>query len=260
MVDVAGGTAVPVPLKEENRFSFDLEAFDRLINKRTRAIILNSPSNPTGGLLPLADLQHIAEAAQRYDSWVLSDEIYMRIVYDGQQVPSIVGLPGMMERTMLVDGFSKTYAMPGWRLGYGIMPVELARRMDLLLTHSVGCPAHFTQIAALEAIRGPQHRVDEVVREYEARRNLIVEGLNSIPGMACQKPQGAFYVFPNVRSFGMSSHDLAEYLLDEAGVAVLPGTSFGDYGEGYLRLSYSTSRETIRTGLDCIRGALARLN
>ncbi len=259
MIDVAGGKAVPVPLEEENDFSFDLRAFDRLINERTRLIILNSPSNPTGGVMPLADLEHIAEAARHYDCWVLSDEIYLRVVYDGQQAPSIVSLPGMLERTIVVDGFSKTYAMTGWRLGYGIMPVELAERMDLLLTHSVGCPAQFTQIAALEALRGPQDRVTEVVREYEARRNLIVSGLNRIPGVVCQKPRGAFYVFPNVKSLGRRSSELAEYLLDEAGVAVLPGTAFGDYGEGYLRLSYSTSQDIIRAGLDAIAAALGRL-
>jgi aspartate aminotransferase len=259
MIDVAGGTAVPVPLEEESDFSFDLRAFDRLINERTRLVVLNSPSNPTGGVIPLADLEHIAEAARRYDCWVLSDEIYMRIVYDGRQAPSIVALPGMMERTIVVDGFSKTYAMTGWRLGYGIMPVELAKRMDLLLTHSVGCPAHFTQIAALEALRGPQDRVDEVVREYAARRDLIVGGLNRIPGVVCQMPRGAFYVFPNLRAFGVKSNDLSDYLLEEAGVAVLPGTAFGEYGEGYLRLSYSTSQETIRAGLDLIATALGKL-
>src|SRR5512138_2885090 len=188
MIGVAGGMAVPVPLEEENDFSFDLDAFDRLINERTRLIILNSPSNPTGGVIPRADLEHIAEAAQRYDCWVLSDEIYMRILYDGQEAPSIVSLPGMGERTIVIDGFSKTYAMTGWRLGYGIMPLDLARRMDLLLTHSVGCPAHFTQIAALEALRGPQDRVGEVVREYQVRRDLLVNGLNSIPDITCQKP------------------------------------------------------------------------
>ncbi len=259
MIGVAGGTPVPVPLKEEHQFSFDLDVFDRLINERTRLIILNSPSNPTGGVLPMDDLEHIAEAARRYDCWVLSDEIYMRIIYDGLQAPSIVGLPGMPERTVIVDGFSKTYSMTGWRLGYGIMPARLAGRMELLLTHSVGCPAHFTQIAALEAIRGPQDHVAEAVREFQRRRDLMVDGLNEIPGITCQKPQGAFYVLPNVTSFGMTSNDLADYLLDEAGIAVLPGTSFGDYGEGYLRLSYSTSQELIRAGLERIHEALIHL-
>ena len=260
MVGVAGATAVPVPLKEENQFSFDLEAFDRLINERTRLIILNSPSNPTGGVLPMADLEHIAEMAQRYDCFVLSDEIYMRIVYDGVQAPSIIGVPGMLERTVIVDGFSKTYAMTGWRLGYGIMPVDLARRIDLLLTHSVGSSAQFTQIAGLEAIRGPQDRVGEVVKEYQLRRDLLISGLNSIPRITCQMPQGAFYAFPNIRAFGMSSNELADYLLDEAGVALLPGSSFGDYGEGYLRLSYAASQEIIRAGLDCLRIALDKLH
>ncbi len=259
MIDVAGGVAVPVPLEEENGFSFDLDSFDRLINDRTRLIILNSPSNPTGGVIPRADLEHIAEAAHRHDCWVLSDEIYLRIVYDGQQASSIVSIPGMADRTIVIDGFSKTYSMAGWRLGYGIMPLDLARRMDLLLTHSVGCPAHFTQVAALEALRGPQDRVLEVVKEYKARRDLLVDGLNSIPGVSCQKPQGAFYVFPNVKAFGMKSNDLADYLLDEAGIAVLPGTSFGDHGEGYVRLSYSTSRETLLAGLEGLRTALAKL-
>lgn len=260
MVGVAGATAVPVPLKEENQFSFDLEAFDRLINERTRLIILNSPSNPTGGVLPMADLEHIAEMAQRYDCFVLSDEIYMRIVYDGVQAPSIIGVPGMLERTVIVDGFSKTYAMTGWRLGYGIMPVDLARRIDLLLTHSVGSSAQFTQIAGLEAIRGPQDRVGEVVKEYQLRRDLLISGLNSIPRITCQMPQGAFYAFPNIRAFGMTSNELADYLLDEAGVALLPGSSFGDYGEGYLRLSYAASQEIIRAGLDCLRAALDKLH
>ena len=260
MVGVAGATAVPVPLKEENQFSFDLEAFDRLINERTRLIILNSPSNPTGGVLPMADLEHIAEMAQRYDCFVLSDEIYMRIVYDGVKAPSIIGVPGMLERTVIVDGFSKTYAITGWRLGYGIMPVDLARRIDLLLTHSVGSSAQFTQIAGLEAIRGPQDRVGEVVKEYQLRRDLLISGLNSIPRITCQMPQGAFYAFPNIRAFGMTSNELADYLLDEAGVALLPGSSFGDYGEGYLRLSYAASQEIIRAGLDCLRIALDKLH
>ncbi len=258
MIGVAGAVPVPVPLREENSFSFDLDAFDRLISDRTRVIVLNSPSNPTGGVMPLEDLEHIARAAQQHDCWVLSDEIYLRIVYGGQ-AHSIVELPGMQERTVVVDGFSKTYAMTGWRLGYGIMPADLAAKIDLLLTHSVGCSAQFTQLAGLEAIRGPQDRVAEVVREYKTRRDLIVAGLNSIPGVTCQVPDGAFYVFPNMKSFGRSSAQLADYLLDEAGVAVLPGTAFGDYGEGYLRLSYSTSQETIRAGLECIRTALAKL-
>ncbi len=259
MIKVAGGVPVPVSLREENSFSFDLGVFDELINENTKLIILNSPSNPTGGVIPAADLKHIAEAAQRYDAWVLSDEIYTRIVYDGLEVPSIYSLPDMPERTIIMDGFSKTYAMTGWRLGYGIMPRELARRVGLLLTHSVGCTAHFTQFAGIEALTGPQEQVDLVVAEYQKRRDVIVDGLNAIPSVTCQKPQGAFYVFPNIKSLGISSVDLANYLLDEAGVALLPGSSFGLGGEGYLRLSYANSVENIQRALAQIEFALNRL-
>jgi len=256
MIGVAGGIAVPVPLVEENNFSFDLTVFDQLINEKTKLIIINSPSNPTGGIIPKADLEHIAAAAKKYDAWVLSDEIYARIVYDGMaDAPSIYALPGMAERTVIMDGFSKTYAMTGWRLGYGIMPVELARRVGLLLTHSVGSTAEFTQYAGLEAITGDQEQVAAVVAEYERRRNAIVDGLNSLPGVTCQKPQGAFYVFPNITGLGKSSDEVANWFLDEAGVALLPGTSFGEYGEGYLRLSYANSLENIEKAI----GKLAQL-
>lgn len=249
MIQVAGGIPVPVPLLEENDFSFDLEVFDRLINPRTKLIILNSPSNPTGGVLDEKSLQHIAEQAQRYDCWVMSDEIYARLVYDGGTAPSIAALPGMKERTILVDGFSKTYSMTGWRLGYGIMPLALAQQVELLLTHSIGATAHFTQYAGLEAIRGPQEAVDAMVAEFQRRREVMVNGLNGIPGFRCRKPQGAFYAFPNIRATGMSSAELADFLLEKAGVALLPGTAFGQYGEGFLRLSYATSVEKIEEGL-----------
>jgi len=205
-------------------------------------------------------LEHIAEAAQRYDAWVLSDEIYTRIVYEGLEVPSIVSLPGMAERTIIMDGFSKTYAMTGWRLGYGIMPRELAKRVGLLLTHSVGCTAHFTQFAGVEALTGPQDQVDLVVAEYQKRRDVIVEGLNALPGVSCQKPQGAFYVFPNIKSLGMSSVELANFLLDEAGVALLPGSSFGSGGEGYLRLSYANSVENIQLAMARMDASLRGLS
>jgi aspartate/methionine/tyrosine aminotransferase len=249
MIGVAGGNPIPVPLLEENDFSFDLEAFDGLINDRTKLIVLNSPANPTGGMMPRADLEHIAEAAQRYDCWVLSDEIYMRIVYDELEVVSIAALPGMQERTVIMDGFSKTYSMTGWRLGFGIMPASLADRVQLLLTHSVGCTAHFTQYAGVEALTGPQDRVLEVVNEYQHRRDIIVEGLNMLPGVSCQKPQGAFYAFPNIKEHGKSSKEMANFILEEAGVALLPGSAFGAYGEGYLRLSYANSVENIRKAL-----------
>jgi aspartate aminotransferase len=253
MIGVAGGIPVPVPLLEENSFSFDLDAFDKLINQRTKLIILNSPSNPTGGVIPRADLEHIAAQAQRYNSWIMSDEIYARISYDGLPVFSIASLPGMKDRTVIVDGFSKTYAMTGWRLGYGIMPAELAERVGLLLTHSLGSTAHFTQFAGIEAILGPQDMVDNMVAEYQKRRDVIVAGLNSIPGFSCQKPQGAFYAFPNIKRTGMKSSALADLILEKAGVALLPGSSFGEFGEGYLRLSYATSIPIIEKGLARIR-------
>ena len=253
MIKVAGGVPVPVPLLEANQFSFDLEVFDKLINERTKMIILNSPSNPTGGVIPAADLEHIASQAEQYGCWVMTDELYTRIVYDGLEATSIATLPGMRERTIIVDGFSKTYSMTGWRLGYGIMPKSLAERVNLLLTHSVGSTAHFTQFAGLEAITGPQEKVDEMVAEYQRRRDVIVDGLNAIPGFTCQKPQGAFYVFPNITGIGMGSTELANFILEKAGVALLPGNSFGKYGEGYLRLSYANSIENIEKGLVKIR-------
>ena len=257
MIGVAGGVPVPVPLLEENSFSFDLDAFDKLISKRTKLVILNSPSNPTGGVIPDRDLEHIAAQAQEFNCWVMSDEIYARIAYDGLQVSSIASLPGMKERTIIVDGFSKTYSMTGWRLGYGIMPKELAEKVGLLLTHSLGSTAHFTQFAGMEAIAGPQDMVDGMVAEYERRRNVIVDGLHRIPGITCKKPQGAFYVFPNIKGTGMTSNALANLILEKAGVALLPGSSFGKYGEGYLRLSYATSIPLIEEGLARIRKVLA---
>jgi aspartate/methionine/tyrosine aminotransferase len=259
MIEIAGGVPVPVPLVEENNFSFDLDAFDERINPRTRLVILNSPANPTGGVIPQGDLEHIAAAAQRFDAWVISDEIYARLAYDRRPVPSIAALSGMPERTVIVDGFSKTYAMTGWRLGFAIMPQALAERVGLLLTHSVGCTATFTQIAGIEAITGPQEMVDGIVDEYQRRRDRIVAGLNAIPGVRCQLPQGAFYVFPNIKSFGLSSSELARRLLDEAGVAVLAGTDFGPYGEGYLRLCYATSMQTIDRAVERISAFLSAL-
>jgi aspartate/methionine/tyrosine aminotransferase len=257
-VGLAGAKPVPVPLVEEQGFDLDLAAFDAALSPRTRMILLNSPSNPTGGIHPASTLAHVAEAARRRDMWVLSDEIYTRLVYEGD-APSIRALPGMAERTIIADGFSKTYAMTGWRLGFGIMPQPLAEKIDLLLTHSVGCSATFTQYAGLEAIQGPQEQVDLVVAEFRRRRDLIVSGLNAIPGVRCPTPQGAFYAFPNIQAFGRSSEDLAELLLVEAGVAVLPGTAFGRNGAGYLRLSYANSMEMIQKALDKMASALAAL-
>jgi aspartate aminotransferase len=250
MVDIAGGVPRPVPLLEENSFSFDLEAFDALVNDKTKLVVLNSPANPTGGVMPLEDLEHIAAAAQKYDFWVISDEIYARMAYGGLKVPSIAGIPGMKERTIIVDGFSKTYAMTGWRLGYAIMPDALADRISLLLTHSIGCTAAFTQIAGIEALTGPQDIVDQMVEMFQTRRDRMISGLNAIPGIKCQVPQGAFYAFPNIRSFGIPSKELSMRILDEAGVALLSGTDFGPHGEGYLRLCYANSLENIDRALE----------
>ena len=258
MIGVAGGAAVPVPLREEADFSFDLDAFDAALSPRTRMIILNSPGNPTGGVMPQAALAHIARAAVERDIWVLSDEIYSRLTFDGIRAPTIAALPGMAERTIICDGFSKTYAMTGWRLGFGIMPASLAERVELLLTHSVGCTASFTQVAGIEALTGPQDRVAEVVAEYQRRRDVIVAGLNAMPGVRCRTPQGAFYAFPNVSGFGKTSDWLADYLL-QAGVAVLPGTSFGRNGEGFLRLVFANSMANIELALERMAGALGKL-
>jgi len=258
MIGVAGGVPVPVPLLEENDFSFDLEAFDRLINERTKLVILNSPSNPTGGVIPRADLEHIAAQAKKFDCWVMSDEIYARLAYDNMEVSSIVSLPGMQERTIIVDGFSKTYSMTGWRLGFGIMPKELAACVGLLLTHSLGSTAHFTQFAGVEAVAAPQDMVDKMLADYQRRRDIVVAGLNAIPGITCRKPQGAFYAFPNIKGTGMTSDDLANKILEEAGVALLPGSSFGKFGEGYLRLSYAASIPDIEKGLERIGTVLSQ--
>ena len=260
MIGVAGGVAVPIPHREENGFGVDLDAFDKAVSNRTRLIILNSPNNPTGCVLDGSVLEHIADAATRHDAWILSDEIYSRLTFDGVVAPSIASLPGMLDRTIICDGFSKTYAMTGWRLGYGIMPEPLAERVELLTTHTVGCTATFTQHAGMEALTGPQDEVDAVVEEYKRRRDVLVTGLNNIPGVRCFSPRGAFYAFPNVSEFGQSSDWIANYLLDEAGVAVLPGTAFGSEGEGYLRLSFANSMENVEKALARITAALTKLS
>ena len=258
MIEVAGGIPVPVPLVEGNNFSFDLQAFDRLVSERTKLIILNSPSNPTGGVMPLEDLEHIAREAADRGIWIISDEIYSRMDFEGYGVPSIATLPGALERTIIVDGFSKTYAMTGWRLGYGIMPEALAKRVELLLTHSIGCTATFTQYAGIQALSSDQAMVSEMVADYKQRRDRLVSGLNTIAGISCQFPQGAIYAFPNVKTFGIPVRQLADRLLIEAGVAVLPGTDFGNYGEGYLRLCFATSTEEIDAALERIFNLLSR--
>jgi aspartate aminotransferase len=254
MSRVAGGVPVPIPLREEKQFSFDLEAFDRKVSDRTKMIVLNSPSNPTGGVIPLDDLRHIAAKALEFGCWVLSDEIYGHLAYDGLVVPSIASIHGMFEHTVICNGFSKTYAMTGWRLGFMLVPPALAERLELLLTHSIGCTAAFTQVAGIEALTGPQDRIAEILAEYQRRRDFMVAGLNAIPGVTCQTPQGAFYVFPNVKSFGLSSKEVARRLIDEAGVAVLAGSDFGTGGEGYLRLCYATSMEVLSESLEKMAG------
>ncbi|MEN8222366.1 MAG: pyridoxal phosphate-dependent aminotransferase [Acidobacteriota bacterium] len=260
IIETMGATPVPIPLREENNFSFDMDALESMVNEKTRLLIINSPSNPTGGTIPEKDLQKIASLAEKYDFWILSDEIYTRLVYSDTPVKSIAQIEGMKKRTIIMDGFSKTYAMTGWRLGYALMPESLAYKVGLLLTHSVGCTASFTQIAGIEALTGPQEQVDEVCSKFKNRRDRIVDGLNNIPGVSCLRPDGAFYVFPNIKSFGKSSAEIAEFLLDEAGVALLPGTSFGSYGEGYLRLCYATSMEEIEEALSKIEEKLNILN
>ncbi len=258
MINFVGGKAVPVPLLEEADFSFDLKVLKKHVNKNTKLIIINSPQNPTGGVLSQKDLEEIAELAQHYDCYVLSDEIYSRILYEAQ-FASIASLPGMQERTVILDGFSKTYAMTGWRMGYGVMAEELAQAVARLATNSVSCTATFTQIAGIEGLTGPQDEVDRMVAEFRRRRDIIVDGLNGIPGVTCRKPLGAFYAFPNVKSFGRTSKQIADYLLGECGVATLAGTSFGAYGEGYIRLSYANSVENIQLALEWMKEGLARV-
>ena len=250
MIRVAGGIPVPVPLREEKQFSFDLDVFDASISERTKLIVLNSPGNPTGGVIPFEDLEHIAGKARQHNCWVLSDEIYTQLVYDGDSAHSIAEIDEMLERTVIVDGFSKTYSMTGWRLGYMITPVALAERLELLITHATGCTAAFTQYAGMEALTGSQDFVAGMVSEYQRRRDRMLELVNAIPGVHAQKPQGAFYIFPNVKSYGLSSKEIATRLIDEAGVAVLAGTDFGAGGEGYLRLVYAVSMEVIEEGVE----------
>jgi aspartate/methionine/tyrosine aminotransferase len=258
MIGVAGGKAVPVSLTEENGWSFDLDVFDEKISPRTRLIILNSPSNPTGALIPRPDLEHIAARAQACGAWILSDEIYSRLVYDDfATAPSIASVLGGLDRVVIADGFSKSYAMTGWRLGYVLAPAPLAERLELLMTHSVGSSAEFTQLAAIEALDGPQEFIAAMVAEYKRRRDRLIDLLNAVPGVRAHRPQGAFYAFPNIKSFGLPSAEIQRRLLDETGVAVLPGTDFGLAGEGYLRLCYATSMETIERAVARLADFLA---
>jgi aspartate aminotransferase len=259
VIRFVGAKPVPLSLREERDFRFDVAELRKLITKKSRMIILNSPQNPTGGILTKDDLEQIAELAVEHDLIVLSDEIYSRILYDDFQHTSIVQFPGMLERTIILDGFSKTYAMTGWRLGFGLMPESHVAYIAQLQINSNSCTASFPQIAAIEALVGSQSEVTRMVGEFKRRRDLIVEGLNRIPGFRCRKPLGAFYVFPNITGTGRPSRELADYLLNEADVACLSGTAFGDFGEGYLRFSYANSVENIQTALERIATAAARL-
>ncbi|MGD1000117.1 MAG: pyridoxal phosphate-dependent aminotransferase [Candidatus Brocadiia bacterium] len=255
MINFVGGVPVPMRLREERQFSFDPDEFRSLMTPRTKLIILNSPGNPCGGVLTRADLEVVAAEAQEHDCYVLSDEIYSRILYEGESV-SIASLPGMQERTVILDGFSKTYAMTGWRLGYGVMRRELAAWTSRLISNSNSCTAAFTQMAGIAALTGDQGEARKMVEEFRRRRDAIVRGLNDIPGIHCCMPHGAFYVFPNISELGVTSRELADKLLYQGSVATLAGTAFGKYGEGFLRLSYATSLDKIRHALHRIREAI----
>ncbi len=251
---LAGGVPVPIPLREENQFRLDVGELKSKITPRTRAIVLNSPHNPTGSMLTPEDVRGVAESVEGRDIFVISDEIYDRIAYGAKPV-SIGTIPEVRERVILVDSMSKTYAMTGWRIGFGIMNEELAEKVSRLAINTYSCPAAFTQIATIEALRGPQDAVDRMVAEFEARRRAVVDGLNRIKGISCSMPQGAFYAFPNVKGLGMKSRTLADRALDGYGVAMLGGDAFGPCGEGYLRISYANSLENIREGIARLEAA-----
>ncbi len=252
MVNYVGARAVPIRLCEERDFSLPMDELAALINDRTRLIILNSPQNPTGGVLDRKEIEQIARAIGDRNILVLSDEIYSRLVFDGGEHFSIMSVPGMQERTILLDGFSKTYAMTGWRMGYGVMRPDLATHIARLMTNSNSCTASFTQVAGIEAIRGDQSSVDGMREEFQRRRDVFVAGLNKIKGFSCRMPRGAFYVFPNITATGWKSKLLADALLEQAGVAALSGTAFGAFGEGYLRFSVANSLENLRQALERI--------
>lgn len=259
ITEYLGGICRPVPLLEENGFSFDMRAFKKNFSKKTKLIILNSPSNPTGGIIPLEDLLEIADLVKNTSCWVMTDEIYSKIIYDNMKYHSFYSLKDVQNRTILVDGFSKLYSMTGWRIGYMVAPTSIMQPIDYLLTHSIACTATFTQHAALEGLRGSQESLKQMVEEFERRRNYVIEALNNIGGVTCQKPQGAFYAFPNIKSFKKSSKWIADYILKDAGVALLDGTAFGKYGEGYLRISYASSMDLLKEGIGLIAKSLAKL-
>ena len=254
----SGARPVPLPLRQRDRFRFDPQEFRSLLSDRTRLVILNSPQNPTGGLLEAEDLQVVAEEAIRRSFTVLSDEVYINILYGGR-FASIASLPGMAERTVVLDGFSKTYSMTGWRLGYGILPLPLVEVFENYNLNIISCPTTFTQYGALAALTGSQEPVRAMVEEFRKRRDFLVERLNRLPGVECLSPGGAFYAFPDIRGTGLSAEDLAGLLLEKAGVAALPGTAFGIHGEGHLRLSYANSLKNLEEAMDRMEGFLRRI-
>lgn len=258
IINFVGAKAVPLPLREDLEFRFDIEDLKQLISDRTKLLILNSPQNPTGSLLQAEDLAAIAALAHQHNFYILSDEVYSRMVYDGKH-QSIFSLPGMKERTILLDGHSKTYAMTGWRLGYGVAPKPITDAIVKLMINSNSCTCSFTQVAGMVALTDSQEFVEHMLKEFKQRRDAIVDGLNEIEGIRCLKPAGAFYVFPNVEKLPVSCQTFADYLLEKSGVAVLPGTAFGKFGDGYLRLSYANSLENIREALQRIRNAVKDL-
>ena len=259
IINFTGAKTVPIQLKEELDFRFDIDELRAKITPRTKLIVLNSPHNPTGGVLQKEDVFAIADIARQNDITVLSDEVYEHIVYEHEPF-SIASLPDMLDRTILLSGFSKTYAMTGWRLGYAVLPPKLVEPVVRLIVNSVSCTAPFTQYAGIEALTGPQDSVPKMVSEFKKRRDLIVSGLNRIPGISCVLPKGAFYVFPNVKGVGVDCNKLADYLLNNAGVACLPGTHFGRYGDGYLRFSYATSLDKINIALERIEKTVKELS
>ena len=255
MINFIGAKPVPLTLREEKDFSFEIDELSDLINDKTRMIIINSPQNPTGGVLSLEDLEQIASLVAERDIIVMTDEVYSRMVYDGEH-HSILSLDGMKEKTILIEGFSKTYAMTGWRLGYGVMPENVADMVSKFMVNSNSCTASFTQRAGIQALTGSQEDSENMIAEFKERKSVIVDGLNSIPGISCRAPKGAFYVFPNIKETGMTSEEAENKFLNDAGVACLKGTSFGANGEGYIRFSYANSKENIREALERIERVL----
>lgn len=254
----AGATPVPLPLHEQRGFSVDPVELEPLLSERTRLVILNSPENPTGGIVPAADLEAAARAILRTPAWVLSDEVYARITY-GTAAPSIASLPGLLERTILLDGFSKTYAMTGWRLGYAAVPEQLLDPLTRLIVNSTSCVPPFVQLAGVSALSGPQDGVDAMVREFRVRRDTLLPALNAIPGISCVEPLGAFYAFPNVSALPLSADDFADRLLDEAGVALLSGSAFGSHAPGHVRISYAASLESLEQAVERISAFVGSL-